>query len=80
MDDINYFKDLLESIHDYRKIILLCFITKQDFNILKELGMSENFINKLYNQFKKISEKELDNYNSHIKSLEESVIEKILNK
>ena len=78
MDDMNYFKDLLESIHDYRKIILLCFNIKQDNNILKEIGISEDFINKLYNQFKKISEKELDNYNSHIKILEESVIEKIL--
>ena len=75
MDDINYFKDLLESIHDYRKIILLCFIIKQDIDILREFGMSEDFINKLYNQFKKISEKELDNYNSHIKNLEESLIE-----
>ena len=78
MIDINYFKDLLESIHDYRKIILLCFIIKQDINILKEFGMSEDFINKLYKEFKNIAEKELDNYNSHIKNLEESVIEKIL--
>ena len=51
MIDINYFKDLLESIHDYRKIILLCLIIKQDINILKEFGMSEDFINKLYNEF-----------------------------
>ena len=30
MDDINYFKDMLKSIHDYRKIVLLIFIIKQD--------------------------------------------------
>ena len=47
MDDINYFKDLLESHRDYRKIILHCFIIKQDINILKEIGMSEDFVNKL---------------------------------
>ena len=78
MIDINYFKDLLESIHDYRKIILLCFIIKQDINILKEFGMSEDFVNKLYKEFKNTAEKELDNYNSHLKNLEEAIIEKIL--
>ena len=30
MDDINYFKDMLKSIQDYRKIVLLIFIIKQD--------------------------------------------------
>ena len=28
MDDINYFKELLKSIHDYDKIILLILINK----------------------------------------------------
>ena len=51
MDDISYFKDLLESIPDYKKIVLLCFIIKQDINLLREFGTSENFMNNLYKQF-----------------------------
>ena len=80
MEDINYFKDLLESIRENRKIILLCFIIKQDNIILKEIGMSEDFIKKLYNEYKEILKGELDEYNSHLKNLEESIIERILNK
>ena len=44
MDDINYFKELLKSIHVYDKIILLIFIIKQDNDILLESGMSQKFI------------------------------------
>ena len=76
MEDINYFKEMLESIHDYKKIVPLCFIIKQDINLLKEFGMSENFINNLYKQFKKIAENDIDDYNFHIKNLEESILER----
>ena len=76
MEDINYFKEMLESIHDYKKIVLLCFIIKQDINLLREFGLSENFINNLYKQFKKIAENDLDEYNYHIKNLEESILER----
>ena len=34
MEDINYFKDMLNSIPYYRKIILLCFIIKRDYTML----------------------------------------------
>ena len=58
MDDINYFKDIINdlSIHDYNKIIiLLIFIIKQDNDVLLESGMSQNdFIKKLYKGCKKI--------------------------
>ena len=78
MEDINYFKDMLESIPNYRKIILLCFIIKRDDVILREFGLSDDFIEKLYNNCKQIMISDMDQYFSHIKNLEESIIEKIL--
>ena len=78
MEDINYFKDMLESIPNYRKIILLCFIIKRDDVILREFGLSDDFIEKLYNDCKQIMTSDMDQYFSQIKNLEESIIEKIL--
>ena len=78
MEDINYFKDMLESIPNYRKIILLCFIIKRDDVILREFGLSDDFIEKLYNDCKQIMISDMDQYFSHIENLEESIIEKIL--
>ena len=78
MEDINYFKDMLESISNYRKIILLCFIIKRDDVILREFDLSDDFIEKLYNDCKQIMISDMDQYFSHIKNLEESIIEKIL--
>ena len=40
----NYLKDMLESIPDYRKIVLLIFLIQNDKNFLKETGFSENDI------------------------------------
>ena len=79
MEDINYFEELLKSIHDYDKIILINFIIKQDNNKLLKSGMLQKFIDKLYNGCKKILNNELDDYNDHIKNLEESILEKINN-
>ena len=42
-----YFKDLFESIEDYRKIVLLIFLIKNDKNFLLEIGFSERDINRL---------------------------------
>ena len=53
MDGINYFKDMLKYIQDYRKNILLVFIIKQDNDLLLESGMSQKFIDKLYSGCKK---------------------------
>ena len=41
MDNVNYFKDLFESIPDYRKIVLLMFLFQDDKNLLREIGFSE---------------------------------------
>ena len=78
MEDINYFKDKLESIPNYRKIILLCFIIKRDDVMLKEFGLSDIFIKKLYIDCEQIIISDMYQYYSHIKNLEQSIIEKIL--
>ena len=33
-----FFKDLFESITDYRKVVLFVFLIKDDKNLLKEIG------------------------------------------
>ena len=70
MEDINYFKDMLESIPNYRKIILLCFIIKRDDIMLREFGLSDDFIEKLYNDCKQIMINDMNQNFSHIKNLE----------
>ena len=67
---------MLESVPNYRKIILLCFIIKRDDIMLKEFGLSDNFIKKLYDDCKQIMINEMNQYFSHIKNLEESIIER----
>ena len=34
MDNVNYFKDLFESMSDYRKIVSLMFLIKNDDELL----------------------------------------------
>ena len=52
MDQVNYFKDLFESISDYRKIVLLMFLNQNAKNLLGEIGFSERDINRLSLEFK----------------------------
>ena len=73
---MNYFKDLLESIPDYRKIVLLIFLIQNDKNLLKEIGFSKKDINLLNLEFKNILLEEYENYLDFIKNEEESIIEK----
>ena len=54
MDNINYFKDLFESIPDYRKIVLLMFLIKNDNDLLKECGFLKSDIIDLCLELKKI--------------------------
>ena len=80
MDNINYFKELFESIPDYRKIVLLMFLLKDDKNLLKEVGFSKNDINLLSLEFKNFLLEEYENYLDYVKNEEKSVIERFLNK
>ena len=57
----NYFKDIFESIHVYRKIVLLMFLIQNDKNLLKEIGFSKNDINLLNLEFKNILLEEFEN-------------------
>ena len=75
----NYFKDIFESIRDYRKIVLLIFLIQNDKNLLKEIGFSKNDINLLNLEFKKILLEEFEDYLNYIKDQEESILEKFLN-
>ena len=76
----NYFKDIFESIPDYRKIVLLIFLIQNDKNLLKEIGFSERDINLLNLEFKNILLEGYEEYLNYIKNEEESDIEKFLNK
>ena len=80
MNNVNYFKDMFESITDYRKIVLLIFLIQNDKNLLKEIGFSKNDINLLNVEFKNILLEEFENYLDYIKDQEESILEKFLNK
>ena len=80
MNNENYFKEIFESIHDYKKIVSLIFLIQNDKNLLKEIGFSKNDINRLSIEFKNILLEEFEDYLSYKKNVEESVIERILNK
>ena len=80
MNNENYFKDLFESIPDYRKIVLLIFLIQNDKNLLKEIGFSKKDINLLNLEFKNIIIEEFEEYLSYIKNEEESLLQKFLNK
>ena len=80
MDNLNYFKDLFESIPDYRKIVLLLFLIKNDVTFLYECGFLKCYINFLYKEFKKILLELNENYLDHNKNQEEAIFEKILNR
>ena len=80
MNNINYFKDLFESIRDYEKIVLLIFLIQNDKNLLKEVGFNKNDINQLNLEFKNILINEFEDYLDYIKDQEESIFEKFLNK
>ena len=80
MNNVTYFKDIFESIPDYRKIVLLIFLIQNDKNLLKEIGFSKNDISRLSIEFKNILLEEFEDYLSYIKNEEESILEKILNK
>ena len=50
----NYFKDIFESIPDYRKIVLLTFLIQNDEELLEEGGFLKSDIIRLNREFKSI--------------------------
>ena len=80
MNSVNYFKDLFESIPDYKKIVLLITLIKIDVNFLYECGFLKGDIIFIYKEFKSILLETNEDYLDYIKNEEESIIEKILNK
>ena len=78
MDNSNYFKELLESISDYRKIVFLMFLIKNDKDLLYDVGFSERDINHSKLEFKNILTGGYDEYLEYNKNEEESKFEKIL--
>ena len=80
MNNVNYFTDLFESIPDYKKLVLLMFLIKNDVNLLYECGFLKGDIHYLYKEFKNILHELNEQYLDNNKNEEESVIEKFLNK
>ena len=80
MDKVIYFKDLFESIADYKKLVILIFLIKNEVNFLYESGFLKNNVNFLNKQFKNILLELNEDYFDHIKNQEESILEKFLNK
>ena len=62
MENSIYFKEIFESIHDYKKLVLLIFLIQNDKNLLKEIGFSKNDINLLNLEFKNILLEEFEEY------------------
>ena len=80
MNNVNYFKDLFEIIDDYRKIVLLIFLIKNDNDLLTECGFLKDDINRLNKEFKNILIEQNEEYLDYIKNEEESIVERFLNK
>ena len=80
MDHENYFKDVFESIPDYRKIVILLFLIKNDTHVIRECEFLKNHNNRSNKEFKNFLIEQNEEYLGYIKNQEESLIEKILNK
>ena len=80
MNKSNFFRDIFESITDYRKIVLLIFLIQNDKKLLEEIRFSKKDINHLNFQLKNILIEEQENFLDYIKDREESILEKFLKK
>ena len=54
MDNDIYFKELFESVPDYRKTVIIMFSIKNDSDLLQECGFLKSDINRLHEDFKNI--------------------------
>ena len=65
---MNYFRNLFESIPDFRNIVLLLLLFKNNKNLLHEVGFSERDINRLNLEFKNILIEQHEEYLYSIKN------------
>ena len=72
---MNHFKDVFESIPEYRKIILI-FSIQNDKNAIRDIGFNEHDIKRLNLEFRKILIEQHEEYLAHLKNEEKSVIER----
>ena len=76
----NLFKDMFDSILDYRKIVFLVFLIKIDTDLLKQCGFLKSDINRLDEEFKTNLIEQDEEYLDHNKNQEEAHIEQFLDK
>ena len=76
----NYFKDMFESIPDYRKIVFLICLLQNNKNLLLEVGFSQHDSNRLNLEFKNILKEQFEEYLEYVENEEEYNFEKLLNK
>ena len=77
---LNYYKDLFQSILDYRKVVLKMFLIKNDVDLLTEGDFMNKDIIRLCLELKIILMEHNEGYLDFIKDQEESIIETILNR
>ena len=61
-------------------LLLLIFLIKNDDDLLTEYGFVKTDIERLNLEFKNILSEQFDEYYSYVKTQEESITERILNK
>ena len=79
MDHVYSFKNLLECIPVYEKVVVLLFLNKNDGNFFREYGFLKNDIIRLNLELKSILIEQNEENLNYVKNQEESKIEKILN-
>ena len=70
----NRFKDLFESIPDYRKMVLIIHLIQNDDDLLRECGFLKSDILRLNKEFKTILIEQNQENLHHIKNEEKSII------
>ena len=80
MNLVNYFKDLLVSITDFRKIVLLKFLVKNDCDFQQESCYLKKILIVYVWRFEKLRMQQNEEYLDYIKNEEEAIIEEVLNR
>ena len=80
MNHVNYFKYLFEPIPDYRKIVLIKFLIRNDNKFLQDCDFLNSDIESFKKEFKKILTEQNEEYLAYIKNEGEALVERFLNK